>query len=105
MIRLYRLPPEKHSREVGRDLRCAPSLRPRRGDRRTDQGRLCISQDQERKVADLRPGGLVTQYEERPIARELIHRGYNFVSMDLRGTGASFGAEFSDSWRAGHDIA
>ena len=57
------------------------------------------------QLADLKPGDLVTQYEERPIARELIHRGYNFVSMDLRGTGASFGAEFADSWRAGHDIA
>ena len=57
------------------------------------------------QLADLQPGDLVTQYEERPIARELIHRGYNFVSMDLRGTGASFGAEFADSWRSGHDIA
>ena len=57
------------------------------------------------QLADLQPGDLVTQYEERPIARELIHRGYNFVSMDLRGTGASFGAEFADYWRAGHDIA
>ena len=57
------------------------------------------------ELADLQPGDLVTQYEERPIARELIHRGYNFVSMDLRGTGASFGAEFADNWRAGHDIA
>ena len=56
------------------------------------------------QLADLQPGDLVTQYEERPIARALIHRGYNFVSMDLRGTGASFGAEFADNWRAGHDI-
>lgn len=25
--------------------------------------------------------------------------------MDLRGTGASFGADYVDSWRTGHDIA
>ena len=50
-------------------------------------------------------GALVTQYEERPVARDLIHQGYNFVSMDLRGTGASFGPEYADSWQAGADIA
>ena len=50
-------------------------------------------------------GHLATQYEIRPLARQLIHSGYNFVSMDLRGTGASFGADYVDSWRAGHDIA
>ena len=51
------------------------------------------------------PGELVTQYEERPIARELIHHGYRFVSVDIRGTGASFGAEYGDSWLAGRDMA
>ena len=56
-------------------------------------------------LADLSPGDLATQYEERPLARDLIHQGYNFVSMDLRGTGASIGADYVDSWRAGHDIA
>jgi hypothetical protein len=56
-------------------------------------------------LADLRPGDLATQYEARPIARELIHQGYHFVSMDLRGTGASFGADYVDTWRACHDIA
>lgn len=53
----------------------------------------------------MEPGELVTQYEERPIARELIHHGYHFVSVDIRGTGASFGAEYGDSWQAGHDTA
>ncbi|MYA08635.1 MAG: CocE/NonD family hydrolase [Holophagales bacterium] len=56
-------------------------------------------------LAHLEVGDLATQYEERPLARDLIHRGYNFVSMDLRGTGASFGADYVDSWRTGHDIA
>ncbi len=56
-------------------------------------------------LADLRPGELATQYESRPLARELIHRGYNFVSMDMRGTGASFGADYVDAWRACHDVA
>ena len=53
----------------------------------------------------MEPGELVTQYEERPIARELIHHGYHFVSVDVRGTGASFGAEYGDSWLAGQDLA
>ena len=53
----------------------------------------------------MEPGELVTQYEERPIARDLIHHGYRFVSVDIRGTGASFGAEYGDSWLAGHDMA
>ena len=61
-----------------------------------------------RYVEELRavePGELVTQYEERPIARELIHHGYRFVSVDIRGTGASFGETYNDSWLAGQDIA
>ncbi|MDP6345989.1 MAG: CocE/NonD family hydrolase [Alphaproteobacteria bacterium] len=53
----------------------------------------------------LGPGDLVTQYEARPLARDLINQGYNFVSMDIRGTGASFGPEYQDNWRTGHDIA
>ena len=57
------------------------------------------------QLRGMEPGELVTQYEERPIARELIHHGYRFVSVDLRGTGASFGAEYGDSWLAGHDMA
>ena len=51
------------------------------------------------------PGELITQYEERPIAGDLIHHGYRFVSVDIRGTGASFGAEYGDSWLAGQDMA
>ncbi len=51
------------------------------------------------------PGELVTQYDTRPIATELIHHGYRFVSVDIRGTGASFGAEYGDSWLAGQDVA
>ena len=61
-----------------------------------------------RYVEELRgmePGELVTQYEERPIARELIHHGYHFVSVDIRGTGASFGEVYNDSWLAGQDLA
>ena len=53
----------------------------------------------------MEPGELVTQYEERPIARELIHHGYHFASVDIRGTGASFGSEYGDSWLAGQDVA
>ncbi len=58
-----------------------------------------------RELSGLEPGELVTQYEERPIARELIHHGYHFVSVDIRGTGASFGTEYGDSWLAGQDLA
>ena len=57
------------------------------------------------ELRGLEPGELVTQYEERPIARELIHHGYHFVSVDIRGTGASFGAEYGDSWLGGQDLA
>ena len=59
----------------------------------------------EQALAGIEPGQLVTQYETRPLATALIHQGYNFVSLDLRGTGASFGASYIDSWRAGLDIA
>ena len=58
-----------------------------------------------RELRGMEPGELVTQYEERPIARELIQRGYHFASIDIRGTGASFGAEYGDSWLAGQDAA
>ena len=57
------------------------------------------------ELRGMEPGELVTQYEERPIARDLIHHGYHFVSVDIRGTGASFGAEYGDSWLAGQDLA
>ena len=57
------------------------------------------------ELRSMEPGELVTQYEERPIARDLIQHGYRFVSVDIRGTGASFGAEYGDSWLAGHDMA
>lgn len=57
------------------------------------------------QLRSMEPGELVTQYDERPIARDLIHHGYRFVSVDIRGTGASFGAEYGDSWLAGQDMA
>ena len=57
------------------------------------------------ELSALEPGQLVTQYEERPIARDLIHHGYRFASVDIRGTGASFGELYNDSWLAGHDLA
>ena len=59
----------------------------------------------QQELRAMEPGELVTQYEERPIARDLIHHGYRFASLDLRGTGASFGELYNDSWLAGHDIA
>ena len=59
----------------------------------------------EQALAGIEPGQLVTQYESRPLATALINQGYNFVSLDLRGTGASSGASYIDSWRAGLDIA
>lgn len=58
-----------------------------------------------RELRHIEPGEMVTQYEERPIARDLIHHGYRFVSVDIRGTGASFGADYGDSWLAGQDMA
>ena len=57
------------------------------------------------ELSAVEPGQLVTQYEERPIARDLIHHGYRFASVDIRGTGASFGELYNDSWLGGHDLA
>ncbi len=70
---------------------------------RSDSSRTAARYEQ--ALAGIEPGQLVTQYETRPLATALIHQGYNFVSLDLRGTGASFGASYIDSWRAGLDIA
>jgi len=71
----------------------------------TGRGKMVARYAEACRELGLGPGDLVTQYEARPVARDLIHQGYNFVSMDLRGTGASFGAEYQDNWLAGHDIA
>ena len=57
------------------------------------------------ELRSMEPGQLITQYEERPIARDMIQHGYRFISVDIRGTGASFGAVYNDSWLAGQDIA
>ena len=70
---------------------------------RSDSSRTAARYEQ--ALAGIEPGQLVTQYETRPLATALIHQGYNFVSLDLRGTGASSGASYIDSWRAGLDIA
>lgn len=43
-------------------------------------------------TAHLPMGALVTVYEQRPMAKRAVDHGYNVVAMDLRGTGASFGA-------------
>lgn len=37
-------------------------------------------------------GSIITPYELAPAARRLVDHGYVFVSIDLRGTGASFGS-------------
>ena len=81
-------------------LHCTPY---RRSFILTGEGTSAARYQQELRAME--PGELVTQYEERPIARDLIHHGYRFVSLDLRGTGASFGELYNDSWLAGHDIA
>lgn len=81
-------------------LHCTPY---RRSFVLTGEGTSAARYQQELRAME--PGELVTQYEERPIARDLIHHGYRFVSLDLRGTGASFGELYNDSWLAGHDIA
>ncbi len=71
----------------------------------TGEGQTVARYAQAFRELGLGPGDLVTQYEARPLARRLIHQGYNFVSMDIRGTGASFGPRYQDNWRTGHDIA
>ena len=75
----------------------------RRAFHRTEAGTTTARYSVE--LRSIEPGQLVTQYEERPIARDLIHQGYRFVSVDIRGTGASFGELYNDSWQAGHDLA
>ena len=70
----------------------------------TGRARTASRYTQAFRELGLGAGDLVTQYEARPLARRLLHQGYNFVSMDIRGTGASFGAKYQDNWRTGHDI-
>ncbi|MCY3772079.1 MAG: CocE/NonD family hydrolase [Gemmatimonadetes bacterium] len=56
-------------------------------------------------TAHLPVGALITAYEQRPACRQVIHHGYNVVSIDFRGTGASFGAHANQTWRNAADIA
>ncbi len=56
-------------------------------------------------TAHLPVGALVTAYEQRPACQQVIHYGYNVVSVDFRGTGASFGAHANQTWRNGADVA
>ena len=56
-------------------------------------------------TAHLPVGALVTAYEQRPACQQVIHYGYNVVSVDFRGTGASFGTHANQTWRNGADIA
>ena len=48
-------------------------------------------------------GALITPYELAPNAKLLVDHGYNFVSIDFRGTGASFGQ--NTNYELGSDIA
>ncbi len=50
-------------------------------------------------------GALITAYEQRPACQQVIHYGYNVVSLDFRGTGASFGTHAGQNWRNGADVA
>ena len=56
-------------------------------------------------TAHLPIGALVTAYEQRPACQQVIHYGYNVVSVDFRGTGASFGTHAGETWRNGSDVA
>ena len=56
-------------------------------------------------TAHLPVGALITAYEQRPACQQVIHHGYNVVSIDFRGTGASFGAHANQTWRNAADIA
>jgi putative CocE/NonD family hydrolase len=50
-------------------------------------------------------GELVTAYEKTDLGKRMVDHGYNIVSVDLRGTGASFGTTHSGMWRNSADIA
>ena len=56
-------------------------------------------------TAHLPVGALITAYEQRPACQQVIHHGYNVVSVDFRGTGASFGTHANQTWRIAADIA
>ena len=58
-----------------------------------------------RLTAHLPVGALITAYEQRPACQQVIHYGYNVVSIDFRGTGASFGTHAGETWRIAADIA
>ena len=56
-------------------------------------------------TAHLPVGALITAYEQRPACKLVIDHGYNVVSIDFRGTGASFGTHANQTWRNAADIA
>lgn len=50
-------------------------------------------------------GHIITPYEFAPVAKRLVDHGYVFASVDLRGTGASFGANDQPATiRTGQDL-
>ena len=53
----------------------------------------------------LKVGDLVTGYEKSLLAKRLVDHGYNLVCVDLRGTGASFGASSNLMWHNSADMA
>ena len=51
-------------------------------------------------------GHVITPYELAPVAERLVNHGYVFVSVDLRGTGASFGSyDQPATLQTGRDLA
>jgi len=51
-------------------------------------------------------GAVITPYEFAPAITRLVDHGYNVVSLDLRGTGASFGSyDVPVTMESGYDVA
>lgn len=57
----------------------------------------------QRILAQFPVGAVITPYELAPNAALLVNHGYNFVSVDFRGTGASFGQ--NNTLENGRDLA
>lgn len=73
----------------------------RRSFRKAEQSFYDVSR--KRILAKYPVGAVITPYELAPNAALLVNHGYNFVSVDFRGTGASFGQ--NTTLENGRDLA
>ncbi|MEQ8767863.1 MAG: CocE/NonD family hydrolase [Planctomycetota bacterium] len=67
-------------------------IRPAKDGVATDEKLPCIWTHTRYRRAVAGPGGRIRSEGDSPLTAPLIHHGYNFVAVDVRGAGASFGS-------------